>query len=152
MINIAKEGNNKIRYRHHFYNTNSFEVYCFCRISIFDKKNFIDIEQNDNSKIVTDYFFVGGYQKRLNKGVIKLYKINRKCNFLDTGIKFIDDVEIQKNEVFKGFYGPISGITQSSVDGKIFVTCWDGNVYLFDHPNINCLLDWFKDIKISLNN
>lgn len=72
--------------------------------------------------------------------MIKLYKVNHKRNFLDTKIEFIEDVEIEKNKVFKGFYVPISCITQSSFDGKILVTCWDGNVYLFGHPNMICFI------------
>ena len=35
------------------------------------------------------------------------------------------------------FNGPINCITQSNIDGKIIITCWNGNIYLFDHPNIS---------------
>ena len=44
----------------------------------------------------------------------------------------------------KGFKGPISCITQSSKDGKILVSCWDGNVYLFEKPNINYYLSYYN--------
>ena len=142
--------NNINKFKYFFYNTENFEVFCFCPISIINKMNVVDIKQNNNTKIDTNYFFVGGYQTKLRKGVIKLYKINHEDNFLDTEIEFIQDIEIEKNTIFKGFRGPISCITQSSVDGKILATCWDGNVYLFDHTNIQLYLDYEEKTKNDL--
>jgi WD40 repeat protein len=134
-------------FKHYFFNTDNFEVYCFCQISIIEKKSVLDTKQDNNSRIDTDYFLVGGYQEKLYKGIIKLYKVNYADNFLDTEIEIKQDIEIEKNNGFKGFYGPISCIAQSSKDGKIFVTCWDGNVYLFDPPNIEYYLKFDELIK-----
>ena len=36
---------------------------------------------------------------------------------------------------------------QSTRNGKIVVTCWDGNDYLFEEPN----LDFIKDLRKKKN-
>ena len=77
--------------------------------------------------------------------VIKLYKVNYGIKDNETTIEYIEDIII-KDKRFKGFKGPISCITQSSKDGKILVSCWDGNVYLFDKPNIDYYLNYEKNI------
>ena len=42
---------------------------------------------------------------------------------------------------FTGFQRNISCITQSKKTGKLLITCWDGNVYLFSAPNISFYLN-----------
>ena len=61
-----------------FYETYNFEVYCFCQIVIFENnhKNIPNLEINNkegNKKIITDYFFVGGFDIEKREGKIKLY-------------------------------------------------------------------------------
>ena len=144
LVNIEKKNNNEYKYSHQFYNTYNYEVFCFCPIFIIKKKDIL----TDAVKKKTDYFLVGGYQTNINKGKIKLYKINYENNLIDNEIVFIEDINIfDKNKEFKGFKGPISCITQSKNDGKILITCWDGNVYLFDLSNIECYLKYDEMIK-----
>ena len=45
------------------------------------------------------------------------------------------------------FKGPISCITQSSKDKTTLVTCWDGNIYLFESPDINYYLEFDKQVE-----
>ena len=54
---------------------------------------------------------------------------------------------------FNGFNGPISSIIQSSLNGNIIVTCFDGNIYLLTPPNLDYYLskDKDKDNKDYLN-
>ena len=42
---------------------------------------------------------------------------------------------------------PISYITQSSKEGQLLVTSWDGNIYLFEYPNISYYLEYNKQVK-----
>ena len=80
------------------------------------------------------------------KGMIKLYKViyGKKNN--ETKIKYIQDVNLN-NKNIKRLNGPISCITQSSIDGKILITCWDGNIYLCYWPDISDYLEYDKQIK-----
>ena len=135
-----------------FYNTNNFEVYCFCPIFII-KEDFIFAKSSKFKK--TNYFFVGGFDKDRNKGMIKLYRIkkNKKNIEIEEIVEIYKNEKIDKNEeiknnnnkknkqkdYFKGFKGPISSIIQSTSNGNIIITCWDGNVYLFSKPNLDYL-------------
>ena len=122
-----------------FEETENFEVYSLCPISKFYNINNMYITKKENyKKIETEYFLVGGFNLDEKKGMIKLYKvIYDKVNFKNSEIKFIKNIEIKKikninNESndFEGFKGYITYITQSKFDGKILLTCSDGNVYL----------------------
>ena len=77
----------------------------------------------------TDYFLVGGFDKKRKQGMIKLYK-NKKIS-----IEYIQDIKLFDRD-FKGFKGPISCITQSKKNGNLLITCWYGNVYLVNKPDI----------------
>ena len=126
-----------------FYNTNNFEVYCFCHIFKFYNINDYHVINTKNNKMVdTNYFFVGGFDIKRRKGLIKLFQINYDNeNFEKIKIEYLQNIEIQKynnedSKNFKGFRGPITCITQSKTNGKIFVTCFDGKVHKFTFPNI----------------
>ena len=114
-----------------FYETN-FKVHCFCPILESKNKNdILDIKR----KVITKFFFVGGYNKLNNEGLIKLYKINYNENDFDkTGIEYIKDIEIENEKI--NFNGPINCMIQSKLNGKIILTNMDGSVYLFSSPNI----------------
>ena len=129
-----------------FYCTNNFEVFCFCPISIFRD---IQILENKSNKNDTDYFLIGGFDSVKKKGLIKLYKVIYGEEFNNIRIEFIQDIVLFK----KRFNGPISCMTQSNLDGKILVTCWDGNIYLLDYADIRKYLEYDKQIKekISFN-
>ena len=129
----------KKKINHIFYNTKYFEVYCFCSIFIKDELNNKILEENIR-KIDTDYFLVGGYDQKKNKGMIKLYKIIYTEKFIETKIEFIQDIDIIKSEKFKGFKEPISSMIQSKRNGNLLISSWDGNIYLFKPPNISYFL------------
>jgi hypothetical protein len=117
-----------------FYDTNNFEVYCFC--PLFKLENiFKNIQVNE-----TEYFLVGGFDSIKKQGLIKLYEIENIDKNEKIEITFIQDIIIEKNEgsngleYFGGFKEPISCIIQS-LQGEIFVICKDGNEYSFSEPN-----------------
>ena len=55
-------------------------------------------------------------------------------------LKAIDSFRPEINDNFNGFENSISCITQSNITGNIIVTCWDGNTYLLNPPNIDFYL------------
>ena len=126
----------------YFYNTDCFEPYCFCPLLIVDSKYSIWplIETKE-----TDYFLVGGFDKKRKKGMIKIYKIiyDKKLS-----IEFIQDIKLFDKD-FKGFKGPISCIIQSKKDGNLLITCWDGNVHLVNKSEITFYLKQDKEIGKS---
>jgi len=128
----------------YFYDTKNFEVYCFCQISIIERKYVLS---NDVAIYETKYFLVGGFEKDKNRGIIKLYKIIYNQNFLETKIEYIQDIETKKNNNFKGFKGSISSIIQSKNDGKIIISCLDGNIYLFTQPKMEYFLFYDKQTE-----
>ena len=134
-----------------FYNTNNFEVHCFCPILIIED-NLILSKLSQYKK--TNYFFVGGFDKNRNKGSIKLYKIKKEQKLEIEEIYEIEEIiDINNKNIkdFKGFKGPISSIIQSSYNGNIIITCWDGNVYLFSKPNLSFFDNLFLDKKRYVN-
>ena len=148
LVNIQIEKNIKFKkIKHTFYNTGNFEVYCFCPILLKSKEDWERIFDNNIKAIDSDYFLVGGYNKKKGKGVIKLYKLNKSSNIEDSKIEFIQDIEIQKKNKFKGFRRPISCIIQTKKRGRLLVSCWDGNVYLFSRPKIETFLNYEEKIK-----
>ena len=136
--------NGKENFYHQFYDTNNFEIYCFCQILDIKNDNIIDedITNERNIKInKTDYFLVGGFEEEKREGMIKLYKIKYNKNINETKIIYIQDIVVKKNNDFEGFENAISCISQSKITGNIIATCWDGNVYLFNPPNIDFFLN-----------
>ena len=67
-------------------------------------------------------------------------------------IKYVIDIIVNKkvgkkeSRYFEGFKGPISCIIQSST-GKILITCYDGNVYLFSEPRFDSLEQDYNILK-----
>jgi len=127
-----------------FYPTNNFEVHCFCQI-LNIKKNDNDNSLNDSQCDVeyeeTNYFFVGGFDENKREGKVKLYKVIYDLKASLTKIKYLQDIEFEENKDFDRFESPISSIIQSKLNGKIVISCWDGNVYLFSIPNIDFYLN-----------
>ena len=56
--------NSSLKINYYFYDTNSFEVYCFCPIFIYEKTR--NVLKNHMQS--TDYFFVSGFDKEKIKG------------------------------------------------------------------------------------
>ena len=117
--------NNNIK----FYNTKDFEVHCFCQIIIIVNNKIFEKPKIEK----TNYFFVGGFDTKKHKGGIKLYKIKKNKKEIIEIEKIQDIVLENEYELFKG---PISCIKQSTSNGNILITCWDGNVYLFNPPDL----------------
>ena len=126
-----------------FYETNNFEVNCFCPIVNVNNENLIneDISLKKNIKSnSTDYFFVGGFEKNICQGMIKLFKIINIENENKIEIQYIQDIVIEINNEFLGFEGTINCMVQSDISGSILISCWDGNIHLMKSPNINYYL------------
>ena len=133
--------NNKITNEfYEFYDTDSFEVYCFCPLSIFEEKNI----ESENEIKKMNYFLVGGFEPDKSEGIIRLYKLINEEDKIK--IEFIDDDIIKNYEdnTFIGFKGPISCLIQAKKNGKILATSWDGNIYYFDAPNKK----YFEEIEL----
>ena len=129
-----------------FYDTKNFEVYCFCPILEIVETEDILNENNDKVQINdTEYFFVGGFDLNKREGLIKLYKVIYNDKIEKIEIEYIQDIIVGRKisnddtECFKRFKGPISCMIQSS-KGGIFITCYDGSVYLFSKPDIDSLI------------
>ena len=137
---VNAEMGSKSEIKNPFFDTGNFEVHCFCPISLIKNSNSILIEKI--TLIEQDYFLVGGFNQKKRKGIIKLFKLIRSENIKETKIEYLQDIEVEKNDNFKGFNCAISSITQSKKDGKILVSCWDGNVYLFSNFNIEPFLKY----------
>ena len=132
-------GDNK-SIKNEFYDTDNFEVYCFCPILKFENNLEIN-NKNKINKIDTEYFFVGGFDLEKREGKIKLFKIIYDEKVWLTKIKFIQDIEFDDNNpCFEEFDGPINCIIQSKTTGHILATCYNGKVYLFTPPNIEYYL------------
>ena len=123
--------NNNIK----FYNTKDFELDYFCQIIIIVNNNIFEKHKIEKA----NYFFVGGFDTKKHKGGIKLYKIKKNKEEI-IEIEKIQDIvleyEYENCKGFKLFKGPISCIKQSTSNGNILITCWDGNVYLFNPPDL----------------
>ena len=115
-----------------FYDTDDFEVNCFCPLKI--KKN--------NELIITNYFLAGGLEEEKRQGMIKLYKVeyNEKGND-KINIEYLQDIIIEAKDNFKGFDKNIICMTQCQGNGKILVSSSDGNLYLFSEPNLDYYLE-----------
>ena len=147
-INIEDEENKLVQ----FYDTENYEVYCFCPILNLDNKDNKDFNPSKKHKIKisdTNFFLVGGFDKDKNQGIIKLYKIIFSEDLSKPKIEFIQDIIIKKNKNFKGFKRPISCMIQSRLTGNILISCLDGIIFLFTAPNIEMfLLDDKKKVYI----
>jgi hypothetical protein len=134
---------NDLKFQKFFYDTDDFEINCFCQICNVENNNAIgeDITQKENIEIYkTDFVLVGGFDEEKGEGIIKLYKIkNNEDN--SEKLEFLQDIEFEINDNFNVFENSISCITQSNITGNIIVSCWDGNTYLLNPPNIDFYLE-----------
>ena len=124
VIDTEIKKNEQLKYK--FYPFDNFEVNCFCQIEI----------SKEDKMIKTNYFFVGGFDEDKREGIIKLYEIKYKDekNF---DIIFLEDIEIEiKDKLCEFFNGSINCIIQNN-NGKLLVSCLDGNIYAFSRPDIS---------------
>ena len=118
---INEENDDELNFK--FYDTNNFEVNCFCQILI--KKI------NLNDEIIyegTIFFFAGGFDLDKRIGSVRLYKF-KKENSLE--IKYLQDID------FYDFDMPVNTITQLKESGEIIITTADKGIYRFSKPNLN---------------
>jgi len=135
-----------------FIETKEFEVYCFCPIKIDDSKAQREVNDKNDYSQGTDFFFAGGFDRKTREGKIKLFKLENNGTNNVEGIKFLQDIEIDKTEeiltteeenqnkskdIFNGFKGAISSMIQSTITQNILVSCYDGKIYLFTKPNLS---------------
>ena len=143
-ININKL---KIEYTK-FIKTGSFEVYCFCPISLYEKRNnsFFSLEKSETKN--AKYILIGGFEQC--KGNIKLYKLFYNNGVID--LEYIDNdiIDFDKNSNFRGFKKPINCIIQNKKNGDILSSSWDGNFYLFNPPNIKYFSKYEKIYENNL--
>ena len=134
-----------------FIETKEFEVYCFCPIKIVDSKIQREVNDKNDYSQGTDFFFAGGFDRKTREGKIKLFKLENNGTNNVEGIKFLQDIEIDKTEeiltteeenqnkpkdIFNGFKGAISSMIQSTITQNILVSCYDGKIYLLSKPNL----------------
>ena len=143
---VSDQIESKLEIKKPFYNTGNFEVYCFCPLLYKERQSYKKL-LDDYKFLKSDYFLVGGYDPMKGKGIIKLFKLNHKENIEDTTIEFIQDIDIEQSKDFNGFKRPITCIIQSKKNGKILVSCWDGNIHLFSCPNIYQFIKYEETTK-----
>ena len=125
VVMIDENENNKID--NYFYNTDNFEVYCFCQILLKKEKEYYVLKPESNFTEI-NYFLVGGFKTNKCKGIIKLFKIYYGNNYNETKIEYIDDIKFPDKNIGK-FSGPISCITQSN-NNDFLISFWNGEIYL----------------------
>ena len=160
-----------------FYNTKDFEVHCFCQISKIVNKNLLKDSEIDKTNY---FFVGGFDTKRYRGGIKlykinenkeeiieieKIQDIELENEYLQYKKDKQDKQDKQDNKdkqdnqdnkdkdilyKLKLFKGPISCIKQSTYNGNILITCWDGNVYLFNAPDIEKLISLEKNIDFIL--
>ena len=131
-----------------FYDSNEFEIYCFCPILniINNNENYdVDIIDENYKKNIeikdTNFFLIGGYDDEKREGIIKLFKIIFNEKVEDTKIQFLQNIEICNKGDFQGFDEQIKCMIQSKITGNILITCADGNIYLFTKPNLDLYME-----------
>ena len=122
---------------HYFFNTNSFEVYCICPLLKYKYDSILKERMHIED---TFYFLVGGFEPNKYRGLIKLFRLNYYKESLVNKIEYIQDI-FTEFENFK-FKAPISSIIQTQQNGNILITCWNGNVYSLNSPEIEYYLKY----------
>ena len=133
LINIEIKENKELTTK--YYETDSFEVNCLCKI---------DVNENNHN-----YFFIGGLDIDKGEGMIKLCELIYKNN--EFKIDILDDI-FSDDEASALFKSSINNIVQSKKSGKIIVSCMDGKVYSFSKPNINDYLEYDSEVEKELLN
>ena len=84
------------KFNNKFYNTEDFEVYCFCQIMERPQKADQSKINGIEPTIPTDFFLVGGFDQTRGEGLIKLYKLFDNEDTKQKDIKFLQDIEFKK--------------------------------------------------------
>jgi hypothetical protein len=112
-----------------FYETEEFEVNCFCPLYI----------KEDNKRLNTNFFFVGGLDADQKSGLIKLFGVCKNSSEkIGYFIEFLQDITFEKTNEFNG---SINCIIQLKTNGNILANCLDGNLFYISEPNITYYLE-----------
>ena len=136
---VMIDENENYKIDNYFYNTDNFEVYCFCQILLKKEKEYYVLKPESNFTEI-NYFLVGGFKINKCKGVIKLFKIYYGNNYNETKIEYIDDIKFPDKNIGK-FSGPISCITQSN-NNDFLISFWNGEIYLLKELIISKYLSY----------
>ena len=111
VINLGKDN----EYKREFYNSEDFEVFCFCPLYTIIENNSKgnNYKKMETPTYSTNYFLVGGFEVDKKRGAIKLFKLNiedkddNKDYKLDDKkdkliIEFVQDIEFE-NKTIKRF-------------------------------------------------
>ena len=145
IIDLSTKNNDNISET--FFDTNNIEVNCFCPILDITNKNKDNYAPKNIEYEETEYFFVGGFDEEKGEGIIQLYKVSYDIEEDGISIEYLQDIEFQSNNIFKG-EGSITCIKQSKINGNILANCSNGYIYLFSKPNINYYLE---EIETQMN-
>ena len=126
-VNNLKTINNNLE----FFDTNDFEVNCFC--SIYEDKN----KQ-------FNYILVGGLEEEKRLGNIKLYIIKYNIFQEKVTLEYIQDA-IEDFEPFGEFDGLINNIINPKENNRdIIISCLNGSNYLFSLPDNNIYIKYYE--------
>ena len=109
---------------HKFYETD-FEVHCFCQINKKKDENINNNLDENKTKMETEYFFVGGFDREKGIGVIYLYEMlyDKKKSY--TRIDLI-------TEVYSEEINSINCIIQTKNTRNFLICCSDGKVFSYN--------------------
>ena len=122
----------KMEIRHKIFDTDNYEVNCFCQIKIKLKET----GEFQNSL----FFFAGCFDKSRHLGVVKLFKFKDEKSL---NIRFLQDIEN-----FGRFEMPVNTIIQCQKTGRIIITTTDGEIYLYSQPNLNLYMNLRRKNKV----
>ena len=121
-----------------FFEIGNFNVDSICQIidkDYYNPKEFIlDDYLYYLENIKGDYLLVCGHNKQSLKIKIELFIIYFN-DYNPTNIKFLRNINFEKNKDFKGFVNRIYLINQLKENGKIIIGSGD-ELYLFKEPNL----------------
>ena len=141
VVNIGGNGEKKMD---QFYDTDNYEVYCFCLITV--KENNYILNDEKNKKYDTECFLVGGFDQEKKSGIVKLYKFEKDEEISE--IKFINCIDLEDILEVKS---PITCIHQFQSTDNLLITTLDGNVYLYKFDlNYIISVNAENDIEIAI--
>jgi hypothetical protein len=138
LVKPSLENDKDLSYK--FYRTETFEVNCICPIN------------NSGDKNNTIYFFAGGLDIEISLPMIKLFKViyDHESNRFD--VLFLQNIEIEKINEFKGFERSITCMMQNKKDECILVGTSDGKEYVFSEPNLKYYIEDYEEKLVHLFN
>ena len=138
LVKPSLENDKDLSYK--FYRTETFEVNCICPIN----------NSGDKNNII--YFFEGGLDIEISLPMIKLFKViyDHESNRFD--VSFLQNIEIEKINEFKGFERSITCMMQNKKDECILVGTSDGKEYVFSEPNLKYYIEDYEEKLVHLFN